>query len=161
MSRKRIKSLTEPENPIDALMLAPEIMEYPEEYVVNTPQGEEMYGGAIQSLTQRFERSSMKGDAAKLAQNSVHQIITFAAQLIPEDFNNQPVSIPELAAIFGAAIGMGAAPALDRGEVSIKEVEAQTDCFYVAMRQGVPGGILLARNVDKALRDKKFGNAVH
>jgi len=161
MSRKRIKAPNEPVNPIDVLNLSNEILEYEDSYMVDTAQGEQMYRDSIQALTARFERSSMRGNPAQLAQNAVHQVITFMTQLIPEDFNNQPATIPELAAIFGCAVGMGAASALDRGEVTIKEVEAQTNCFYVAMRQGIPGGILIARTVDKQLREKKFGKEIY
>jgi len=160
MSRKRIKMPNEPVNPVDELNLDDKILGYPETYTVNTPRGEAIYGGALKTLTDRFERSSMKGNPETLAQNVIHQTITFMTQLIPEDFNNQPANIPELATVFGAIIGMGAAAALDRGEVTLEQIESQTDCFYVAMRQGIPGGILLSRTVDKKLSEKKFGEGI-
>ena len=142
MSRKKIQDPNEPENPFEKLGIAREILEYPDNYTVDTEKGAYNYGQALFTLVKRFEGSNMNGDPEKLAQNTVHQLIAFMGQLVPQDFNNQPVSIPELAAIFGAAIGMGAASALDRVEVSMKEVEAQVDCFYVALREGVPRGIL-------------------
>jgi len=61
-----------------------------------------------------------------------------------------------MAAIFGAAVGMGAAAAYDQGKVTLEEIEAQADCFYVAMREALPRGILLVRQVDKQIKAKKI-----
>ena len=159
MSRKKIKLPGEKANPLDGIDR--DILEYPDEYLINAEKGVGMYAQALRTLIARFERSNMRGDPEKLTSDAIHQTITFLTNLIPLDFNEQPAAVDELAVIFGAAVGMGAAAALDRGEVTMAEVEAQADCFYVAVREGVPRGILLTRKVNEQIKKKKFGEGLH
>ena len=159
MSRKKIKMPNEKADPLDDIDI--DILEYPKEYKVDTEKGAGMYTQALSTLIERFKRSDMRGEPEAHASNTIHQTITFLSNLIPLDLNNQPASIPELATIFGAAVGMGAAAALDRGEVTMAEVESQVDCFYVAVREGLPRGILISRKVEEQMRKKKFGKGLH
>jgi len=142
MSQKRIKASTK-------IKYDPKITEIPEEYTVSvTDRGHRIYGNAINSLVQRFSGSSLKGDPQRLAENVIHQVIAFVATSVPMNAAGKPVDGGELAAIFGAAVGMAAAAAVDKGQATIPEVESMTDCFYVALREAIPRGIALVRAVD-------------
>jgi hypothetical protein len=142
MSQKHIKSSTK-------IKYDPKVTEIPEQYVVSvTDRGNRIYGSAINSLVQRFSGSGLKGDPQRLAQNVIHQVIAFVAANVPMNAAGKPVDGGELTAIFGAAVGMAAAAAVDKGQATIPEVEAMTDCFYVALREAIPRGIGLVRAID-------------
>jgi hypothetical protein len=144
MSQKTLKHTTTTTMKID-----PEVTTVPDEYVVKVgDRGARIYSEAIHSLVQRFSGGPLKGDPQQLAQAVIHQVIAFVAQVVPLTASGKPVDGAELSAIFGAAVGMAAAAAVDKGQASIPEVESMTDCFYVALREAVPRGIAVVRAVD-------------
>ena len=153
---KRIQLPSDPKDFMTEANLPDELNGLPDNYTIDCESGGELYTNAIMGLVERFKLSKMSGDPQILAQNSIHQIITFISQLIPENALGQPCDVPQMAAIFGAAVGMGAAAAYDQGKVTLEEIEAQADCFYVAMREALPRGILLVRQVDKQIKAKKI-----
>lgn len=176
MSRKKVKKAwptgqnTTPEPPVGLEDIDASIREYPDEYVVNSERGGNMYGQALRKLVYRFRRAMMRDPRAAeslmsiygkpaegqrptpefFAEAVIHKMIVDLASTIPVNEHRQPLDLDEFAVICGTAAGMSAAAALDRGEASLIQCEQLTDAFYVGLREGLPRGILLTRSIDAA-----------
>lgn len=150
MSQKRIKAPVAkgPEIP----GVPRELLEVDDFLKLSRKVGDENYTASLRCLLDRFSTSEYARTAGKppeqLTLQSVHSLINFLNEVFPRNTSGRPLGVPEVALLFGAVIGTTAAPAYVHGEVTLKEIEAQVEIFWIAVREWLTRGFLAVKHIE-------------
>ena len=140
MSQKTIKPTpAQPQGQLTAGGIPKELLSVPNVLKLSKQRGNENYTLALQCLVKRFAESDYCKTTGKaphqLLLESVHSLIHVLNEVFPRDKNQRPLSVPEVAFLFGAVMAHAAAPAMVHGEVNMGIIDAQIEVFWIALRE--------------------------
>lgn len=148
MSQKKIK----PTAPLAPGGVPKELMDVPNTLRLQKDRGGENYTLALQCLVQRFADSDYCRKSGKsphqLLLESIHSLINILNDVFPRNAQDRPLGIPEVAFLFGAVLGTAASPALVHNEVTLEEIEMQTELVWIALREWLAKGYFAVKHIE-------------
>lgn len=151
MSSKTIKG---PKAPLAVGGVPKELVDVPSVLKLSKARGNENYSLALQCLVTRFAESEYARKSGKpphqLVLESIHSLINILNEVFPRSSSNRPLGIPEVALLFGAVVGTAASPTLVHGEVTVAEIEAQVELFWVALREWLAKGYFAVKHIESS-----------
>lgn len=120
-----------------------ELSEIPATFALARTRGDENYSLGLRLLLDRFATSAYTRAGKtpeQLVLESVHSLINVLTEVFPPNKDGRPLTGPEVATLFGAVIGTVAAEGYVHGRLSLAEVEAQVEVFWIAMREWLARG---------------------
>lgn len=146
MSQRKIKPEVKASKPQrrDIPGVPDELTDLADRLTLQRGRGGENYDAALQCFLHRLANSPFAGkkEPNQLALESVHAIITILGETFPRTKDDRPISIPEVAMLFGAVLGQAAAPAYLAKEVSLTDIEQQLEVLWISLREWLIRGYL-------------------
>lgn len=149
MSQKKAK----PQEPFLPGGVPKELMDVPKELRLQKDLGNENYSRALAELLDRFATSPYAKSGKiphQLVFESVHSMIHVLNEVYPRNSQNRPLSVPEVAWLFGAVVGTAAAHSLVHGDVTLNEIEAQVGVFWISLREWLAKGYFAIKRLESS-----------